>query len=147
MAPAHSARIVIAVVLALSSAAGATAMSFEERVACRRAVEDSLWTERVWPAENPGPKPALREVLSEDRLRELVRRDLAVTAALEKMWGITISSGQLYDPTTDSWAEIDFATAPEPRLGHAAAWTGTEMLVCDRSRRASRRPRCGRCRS
>ena len=95
MAPAHSARIVIAVVLALSSAAGATAMSFEERVACRRAVEDSLWTERVWPAENPGPKPALREVLSEDRLRELVRRDLAVTAALEKMWGITISSGQL----------------------------------------------------
>ena len=38
-------------------------LSFEQRVGCQRAIEEVYWQHRIWPAANPGPKPALDEVL------------------------------------------------------------------------------------
>lgn len=39
------------------------------------------------------------------------------------------SDGARYDPATDTWTPMSTTNAPPPRLGHCAAWTGTEMLV------------------
>ena len=35
----------------------AHAVTFEERVAAQRAIEEVYWTHRIWPKENPGAKP------------------------------------------------------------------------------------------
>jgi hypothetical protein len=39
------------------------AITFEERVAAQRAVEEVYWNHRLWPKENPGPKPPLSAVI------------------------------------------------------------------------------------
>ena len=36
--------------------------SFVERVAFQRAIEDVYWRHRIWPKENPDPKPELDTV-------------------------------------------------------------------------------------
>ena len=40
-----------------------------------------------------------------------------------------INSGGIYDPAADVWAPMSSAGAPDPRNGHTAVWTGTEMIV------------------
>lgn len=39
------------------------------------------------------------------------------------------AEGASYDPVSNSWTPIPTAGAPEPRAGHAAVWTGEEMIV------------------
>src|SRR6266581_9676533 len=48
------------------------ALSFEERVAAQKAIEEVFWRHRIWPKENPGPKPALEKVLPDSVIRERV---------------------------------------------------------------------------
>ena len=48
------------------------AFSFAERVAYQRAVEDVYWRHRIWPKENPDPKPALDAVMSQTQLENKV---------------------------------------------------------------------------
>ncbi len=50
------------------------------------------------------------------------------------MWGgrngrSYFGDGALYDPATDAWTALPTAGAPSARSGHAAVWTGSEMLV------------------
>lgn len=40
-----------------------------------------------------------------------------------------ISSGGRYDPATDTWSPTSTGSGPEPRWGHTAVWTGSEMIV------------------
>jgi hypothetical protein len=40
-----------------------------------------------------------------------------------------ISSGALYNPSTNSWRPISATCAPGGRYGHFAAWTGSELLI------------------
>lgn len=40
-----------------------TPLTLEARVACQRAIEEGYWQHRLWPAENPQPKPALEPVM------------------------------------------------------------------------------------
>ena len=40
------------------------AFSFAERVAYQRIIEDVYWRHRIWPKENPDPKPSLDAVMS-----------------------------------------------------------------------------------
>src|SRR6266404_3724495 len=42
--------------------------SFAERVAFQRAIEDVYWRHRIWPKENPDPKPSLDAVMSQAQL-------------------------------------------------------------------------------
>ena len=39
------------------------------------------------------------------------------------------NDGAAYNPATDSWRPISNVGAPSARSGHAAVWTGTEMIV------------------
>ena len=51
------------------------ALSFADRVAFQRAIEDVYWRHRIWPrnrGENPNPKPSLDAVMSQAQLQKKV---------------------------------------------------------------------------
>lgn len=43
--------------------------------------------------------------------------------------GSPTNTGARYDPGTDTWTPISTSGAPTARSGHAAVWTGAEMIV------------------
>ena len=90
-----------AVFVALSSAfqssktsSQARAFSFAERVAYQRAIEDVHWRHRIWPKENPDPKPSLDAVMSQAQLEDKVAGYLRDSLALED-YGQSITAEQL----------------------------------------------------
>jgi N-acetylneuraminic acid mutarotase len=40
-----------------------------------------------------------------------------------------LNTGGRYNPSTDSWTATSTTGVPDPRDGHTAVWTGTEMIV------------------
>src|SRR5882757_4696033 len=98
-----------AVFIALSSAsnspnmrqrpAGTTSrprtFSFAERVAYQRATEDVYWRHRIWPKENPNPKPSLDAVMSQAELEKKVEEYLLNSKAVEDYWQRPITAEQL----------------------------------------------------
>ena len=71
------------------------AFSFAERVAYQRAIEDVYWRHRIWPKENPDPKPALDAVMSQAQLENKVAGYLRDSLALEDYWQQPITAEQL----------------------------------------------------
>src|SRR6266568_703426 len=43
-------------------------LTFAERVAHQRAIEEVYWRHRLWPEERPDPKPSLGAVMSQAEL-------------------------------------------------------------------------------
>jgi N-acetylneuraminic acid mutarotase len=39
------------------------------------------------------------------------------------------NGGASYDPLSDTWTTLPSTSAPTPRFGHSAVWTGSEMIV------------------
>src|SRR3712207_401248 len=82
-----------------SRAAGARAasrtLSFEERVARQRAVEEVYWRRVIWPAENKAPKPTLDEVMPIEATRAKVEDALRKSEALAQQWGRPVTAEQL----------------------------------------------------
>jgi hypothetical protein len=39
-------------------------LTFAERVAYQRAIEEVYWRHRIWPKERPDPKPSLDAIMS-----------------------------------------------------------------------------------
>ncbi len=70
-------------------------ISFEDRVAAQRAIEQVYWNQRIWPKENPGPKPPLSAVLPDAELRARVANYLRESNALDRLWHRPLSAGQL----------------------------------------------------
>src|SRR5438094_4681555 len=83
---------------ALPLAAGAS-LSFEERVAGQRVIEEVYWRHRTG-ADNTSAKPPLSQVLPEATLREKVTDALRMSNALDLLWHEKITGEQLQ-------AEID----------------------------------------
>src|SRR6516164_5560968 len=48
-------------------------LTFAERVAYQRAIEEVRWRHRVWPKDNPEPKPPLDAVISQEQIEKKVR--------------------------------------------------------------------------
>jgi len=71
------------------------ALTFEGRVAAQRAIEEVYWRHRIWPPENPGPKPPLDAVMPESAIRAKVEDYLKKSNALEKWWRRPITAEQL----------------------------------------------------
>ena len=71
------------------------AFSFAERVAYQRAIEDVYWRHRIWPKENPDPKPSLDAVMSQAQLENKVAGYLRDSLALEDYWQRPITAEQL----------------------------------------------------
>jgi len=68
--------------------------SFAERVAFQRAIEDVYWRHRIWPKDNPNPKPSLDAVMSQTQLEDKVASYLRDSLALED-YGRPITAEQL----------------------------------------------------
>ena len=70
-------------------------LSFAERVAYQRAIEGVYWRHRIWPKENPNPKPTLDAVMSQAQLEEKVARYLRISQALADYWQRPITAKEL----------------------------------------------------
>ncbi len=77
-----------------------TTLTFAERVAYQRAVEEVYWRHRIWPKERPDPKPSLDVVISQRQLEKKVTDYLRKSLALQDCWQRPITAEQLQ-------AEID----------------------------------------
>src|SRR5438132_10841261 len=75
-------------------------LTFAERVAYQRAIEQVYWQHRIWPRERPDPKPTLDAVMSQAQLENKVTDYLRKSQALEDYWQRPLTAGQLQ-------AEID----------------------------------------
>src|SRR6266699_5473313 len=47
-------------------------LTFAQRVAYQRAIEEVYWRHRIWPKENPDPKPSLDAVMSQAQLEKKI---------------------------------------------------------------------------
>ena len=70
-------------------------LTFEERVAHQRAIEEVYWRHRIWPKERPDPKPALDAMMSQVQLETKVEGYLRNSQALEDYRQQPITSEQL----------------------------------------------------
>ena len=58
-------------------------LTFEERVAYQRAIEEVYWRHRIWPKENANAKPSLDAVMSQAQLENKVADYRRESQALE----------------------------------------------------------------
>src|SRR6476646_2400166 len=58
-------------------------LTFAERIAYQRAIEDVYWRHRIWPKENSKPKPSLDKVMSAAQIEKKVEDYLRDSQALE----------------------------------------------------------------
>jgi hypothetical protein len=73
----------------------ARTLTFGERVGYQGAIEEVYWRDRIWPKENPDPKPSLDAVMSQARIEEKVEDYLRKSEALEHYWQQPITPEQL----------------------------------------------------
>ena len=71
------------------------ALTFQERVSYQRAIEDVYWRHRIWPKENPDPKPSLDGAMSQTQLENKVEGYLRDSLVLEDYWQRPITAEQL----------------------------------------------------
>ena len=69
-------------------------LTFSERVAYQRAIEEVYWRHRIWPKERLAPKPTLNAVMSQGQLEKKVADYLRNSQALED-WHQPITAEQL----------------------------------------------------
>src|SRR6266513_2604380 len=74
---------------------GQRTLTFAERVAYQRAIEDVYWRHRIWPKERSDPKPPLDAVMSQAQLEKKVTDYLRNSQALEDYWQTPITAEQL----------------------------------------------------
>src|SRR6266516_551953 len=70
-------------------------LSFADRVAYQRAIEDVYWRHRIWPKEQSGPKPPLEKMMSQAQIEKKVEDYLRNSQALEDYWQRPITPDQL----------------------------------------------------
>ena len=83
-----------------TNSASQRTLTFADRVAYQRAVEEVYWQHRIWPKENPRPKPSLDEVMSQQQIQQKVQEYLRNSQLLADQWQRPITPEQLQ-------AEID----------------------------------------
>src|SRR5437773_5097038 len=70
-------------------------LTFAERVAYQRAIEDVYWRHRIWPKQRPDPKPSLDAVMSQAQVEKKVADYLRKSQALEDYWQQSVTAEQL----------------------------------------------------
>src|SRR4051812_25465374 len=80
---------------AKTSHPAAAGLTFTQRVAYQRAIEEIYWRHRIWPKQNSEPKPSLDEVMSARQIERKVEDYLRESQALEDYWQRPITPDQL----------------------------------------------------
>src|SRR6266550_4300509 len=70
-------------------------LTFAERVAYQRAIEEVYWRHHIWPKERPDPKPSLGQVVPSAQLEKKVEDYLRNSQVLEDYWQRPLSGEQL----------------------------------------------------
>src|SRR5438874_10310686 len=70
-------------------------LTFADRVAYQRAIEEVYWRHRIWPKENAEAKPPLDKVMSQAQIEKKVEDYLRDSQALEDYWQRPITPDQL----------------------------------------------------
>src|SRR5204863_752273 len=70
-------------------------LTFAERVAYQRAIEEVYWYHRIWPKEHTDPKPSLDAVMTQAQIENKVADYLRKSQALEDYWQRPITAEQL----------------------------------------------------
>src|SRR5947208_9165554 len=70
-------------------------LTFAQRVAYQRAIEDVYWRHRIWPKERPDPKPSLDAVMSQAQLEKKVADYVRKSQALADHSQRPITADQL----------------------------------------------------
>src|SRR5207247_10713315 len=70
-------------------------LTFAERVAYQRSIEEVYWRHRIWPKERPDPKPSLDAVMAQAQLEKKVADYLRNSQALEDYWQQPLTAEQL----------------------------------------------------
>jgi hypothetical protein len=70
-------------------------LSFADRVAYQRAIEDVYWRHRIWPKEQSGPKPPLEKIMSQAQIEAKVEESLRNSGLLAQYWHRPITPEQL----------------------------------------------------
>jgi hypothetical protein len=81
--------------MAANPAQQRTMLTFADRVAYQRAIEEVYWRHRIWPKERPDPKPSLDEMMPPEQIEKKVEEYLRNSEALEDYWQKPISAEQL----------------------------------------------------
>ena len=83
------------------------------------------------PARTLGQPPALPTRLNGRQFLTAVW-----TGSEMIVWGgerannlVPLNTGGRYNPSTNSWTATSIGNAPDPRSGHTAVWTGSNMIV------------------
>src|SRR4030095_11225518 len=81
--------------LAFFNPGPARTLTFAERVAYQRTIEEVYWHHRIWPKERPDPKPLLDAMMSQAQIESKVHDYLRKSQALQDYWQQPITSEQL----------------------------------------------------
>ena len=73
----------------------AVGLTLAERVAYQRAIEEVYWRHRIWPKENPIPKPSLDAVMSHAQLERKVKVYLGKSELAAHQRGSPITASKL----------------------------------------------------
>jgi hypothetical protein len=70
-------------------------LTVDDRIAAQRAIEEVYWRHRIWPKDNPAPKPSLDSLMPASTLHAKVEDYLKKSNALESWWHRPITGEQL----------------------------------------------------
>src|SRR4029077_4806095 len=70
-------------------------LTFTDRIAYQRAIEEVYCRHRIWPKENAGLKPPVDKVMSQAQIEEKVEDYLRNSQALDDHWQRPITAEQL----------------------------------------------------
>src|SRR6266536_5065255 len=70
-------------------------LTFADRVAYQRAIEEVYWRHRIWPKERSDPKPSLDAVMSQAQIEKKVSDYLGGSETLADDWQRPITADQL----------------------------------------------------
>jgi len=75
--------------------ASGRALTFAERVAYQREIEEVYWRHRIWPKDNRGLKPPLHAVISQRRIEQKVKDYLRNSRLVADQRGRPITASEL----------------------------------------------------
>jgi hypothetical protein len=70
-------------------------VTFAERTAYQYAIEEVYWRHRIWPKENPGPKPPLDAIVSQRQIEQKVEEYLRKSQLVADRRGSPITGSEL----------------------------------------------------
>gem|GEM_PF-821369 len=70
-------------------------LSLADRVAYQYAIEEVYWRHRIWPKENPGPKPPLDAIVSRRQIEDKVEEYLRKSQLIADRRGPAITGSEL----------------------------------------------------